>query len=343
MNLRIIIALLTITLFSSCVKDKPKPLPVVDVNLSPARKIYVINEGNFQNGNASVSLFDTGTNLVVEDYFFKQNNTALGDIAQSISKINNEFYIVVNNSNKIVVCNDSLKVVRTITGLTSPRFIQQVSAQKAYVSDLYANAISIIDLNSGTKTGSISCPGNTEQMVLLNNKVYVTNTEKNYLYIINTLTDAIIDSVTIGLNASSLVIDKNDKIWVLISGKFGSTDGMLSRIDPANLSQILGMSFGPGVHPHHLCINGTKDTLFFINEGISYAPVADVYKKVDEFIPKDNKNFYGLAVHPITHDIYASDALDYIQKSNIYIYSSATGAEKRNFKAGFISNGFYFE
>jgi len=343
MKIKIAITLFTFAFLSACVKDKPQPAPVVDINLSPARKIYIVNEGNFQNGNASLSLFDTGTNLVVEDYFFKQNNTALGDIAQSISKINNELYIVVNNSNKIIVCNDSFKVLRTITGLTSPRYIQQVSAQKAYVSDLYANAISIIDLNTGVKTGSIACPGKTEQMVMLNNKVYVTNTEKNYLYVINTLNDAIIDSVVVGLNASSIVIDKNNKIWVLISGKPGSTDGMLSRIDPSNLSAVLGLGFGPGIHPHHLCINGSKDTLFFINEGISYAPIADVYKKVDEFVPKGNKNFYGLGIHPITHDIYASDALDYIQKSNIYIYSSATGAEKRNFKAGFISNGFYFE
>lgn len=343
MKLRIVIIFCVIAFFSACVKDKPQPAAVADVTLSSDKKVYIVNEGNFNAGNASISLYDTGNHSVVEDFYNTQNNTALGDVAQSITKINNEIYIVINNSNKIVVCDQSFKIKRTIGGLTSPRYIQQISNQKAYVSDLYANAISIIDLNSGTKTGSIPCPGKTEQMVMLYNKVYVTNTEKNYLYVINAVTDAIIDSVVIGLNASSIVIDKNDKIWVLVSGKAGSTDGMLSRIDPNNLPAIVGVSFGPGIHPHHLCINSSKDTLFYINEGISYAPVADVYKKVDDFIPKGNKNFYGLGIHPTTHDIYACDVLDYIQKSNVYIYNSSTGAERRHFKTGFISNGFYFE
>lgn len=343
MNLRIIIAFATFILFNACVKDKPQPAPVADVTLSNAKKVYIVNEGNFNAANASISLYDTGNNSVVEDIYYAQNGTALGDVAQSITKINNELYIIVNNSNKIMVCDENFKIKRTIGGLTSPRYIQQVSNQKAYVTDLYANAISIIDLSNGTKTGSISCPGKTEQMVMLYNKVYVTNTEKNYLYIINAITDAIVDSVVIGLNASSLVIDKNDKIWVLVSGKPSSTDGMLSRIDPNNLPSIMGVSFGPGIHPHHLCINSSKDTLFYINDGISYAPVADVYKKVDGFIPSGSKNFYGLGIHPTTHDIYACDALDYIQKSNVYIFNASTGAEKRHFKTGFISNGFYFE
>lgn len=344
MKLNFLIFILSLALFSACVKDKPQPVPAASVNLSTAKKVYIINEGNYMYGNASVSLFDTGNNSVVENYFYAQNSTALGDVAQSITKINNEFYIVVNNSNKIMVCDESFKVKRTISGLTSPRYIQQVSNQKAYVSDLYANAISIINLSTGVKTGSIACYGKTEQMVMLYNKVYVTNTDKNYMYVINAVTDQIIDSVGVGYGAGNIAIDKNDYIWVLTSGFPNTTeDTFLSRFDPNNLhTSMTGVSFGLA-KPTKMCINGTKDTLFYINTtGIGYAPVDNMFNKSENFIPKGTKNFYGIGIHPVTHDIYLSDAMDYVQKSNIYIYSGK-GVQKQTFKAGVNANGFYFE
>ncbi|MBL7918308.1 MAG: hypothetical protein JNM96_07905 [Bacteroidia bacterium] len=169
-TVKIILAIIVVA-FASCVKDKPNKTVPTTVNLSAGKKVFIINEGNFMNANASVSLYDTGNESVVENYFYAQNNSALGDVAQSINKINNDYYIVVNNSGKIVVCNEYFVVRRNISGLTSPRYIIPVSNQKAYVSDLYANAISIIDLNKGTKTGSIPCGGWTEKMVMLYNKV----------------------------------------------------------------------------------------------------------------------------------------------------------------------------
>ncbi|MFO0357939.1 MAG: DUF5074 domain-containing protein [Sphingobacteriaceae bacterium] len=326
--------------FTACVKDKPTPITSDTIILSNSKKVYVINEGNFMNNNASVSLFDTGNNSVVENYYNAQNNAALGDVAQSISKINNNYYIVVNNSNKIVVVDEKFKLKRSITGLTSPRYIQQVSNQKAYVSDLYANAISIIDLNNGVKTGSISLNGWTEKMVMLYNKVFVTNMNKNYVYVINAVNDQITDSVFVGKNAGSIECDKNDKLWVLGSGN--SSNGFLTRIDPLNLSTST-FSFTSSDSPHNLCINGSKDTLFYLNNGIFKMGIAELNLPSAAFIPKGTKNYYGLGVHPTTHDIYASDALDYIQRSNIYIYNANNGTQKHTFKAGINANGFYFE
>lgn len=338
MSLRTIIPILSLALLSACVKDKPQPAAASTVNLSTAKKVYIVNEGNFMNGNASVSLFDTGTNTAIENYFYTQNNTALGDVAQSITKINNEFYIVVNNSNKIVVCDENFKVKRTISGLTSPRYIQQVSNQKAYVSDLYANSISIIDLNTGTKTGTISCPGKTEQMVMLYNKVYVTNYDRDKVFVINASNNIIEDSIYVGYKASTLVIDKNDKIWVPSEEASVIPIYKIKRINPIDLSIEKDLNLSN--MPSHLCINGTKDTLVFLYNGVYKMPIdgSSLIKTVEN----GTKNFYGLGVHPITHDIYVSDALDYIQKSNIYIYSSK-GIQKQTFKAGINANGFYFE
>ena len=60
------------------------------------------------------------------------------------------------------------------------------------------------------------------------------------------------------------------------------------------------------------------------------------------FISGNGHTFYGLAVNDKNNDIYISDAIDYIQKSTIMVYSSA-GAQQTTFKAGINASGFYFE
>ena len=146
-----------IPLFFSCIKDKPQDSIQPQVQLSTAKKVYIINEGNFGSGNASVSLYDTGNDALIENFYQTQNTIlpTLGDVAQSLSFINDKFYLVVNNSGKISVCDNQFKKITQITNLSSPRYLLPVTNQKAYVSDYNANAISIIDLNSNLKTGSI--------------------------------------------------------------------------------------------------------------------------------------------------------------------------------------------
>ena len=114
-----------IPLFISCVKDKPQDVIQPVIQLTSAKKVYVINEGNFGSGNASVSLFDTGNNTVIENFYQTQNSSSplVGDVAQSLSNINSKFYLVVNNSGKIIVCDAQFKKVTQITNLSSPRYI----------------------------------------------------------------------------------------------------------------------------------------------------------------------------------------------------------------------------
>ncbi|MBA3679638.1 MAG: hypothetical protein H0W73_00390 [Bacteroidetes bacterium] len=329
---------------SSCVKDKPQNTIQPQVQLTNAKKVYVINEGVFPNGNAEVSLFDTGNDAVIEKFYANQNsNAALGDVAQSMNYFNNRFYIVVNNSHKIIVCDQDFKKIGQITSLSSPRYILPVTNQKAYVSDLYANAINIIDLNTNTKTGSIPCPGWTEEMVLIYNKVFVTNVRKDYVYIINTINDTKIDSINAGLNAGSIVIDKNDKVWILSTGdNQNSISGKLTRINAVTNQVETSFTFGSTESPGTLKLNKTKDTLYFLKGGIYRMAITDANLPASEFISKGTKNFYGLGINPNDHTIYAADALDFNSRSNIYIYNS-NGSAKKNFKAGLNSNGFYFE
>ena len=172
-----IIIIITST-FWSCVKDEPQAPTTTTATINSTNKVLVSNEGSFGNipGNASISLYDASSGAVVEDYFKQQNpTTILGDICQSITKYNNNYYVVVNNSHKIeVVSAYDFKKTTTIAGFNSPRYMLPITYNKAYVSDLFARSIQIINLNTNTITGSIPTYSNTEQMVLIYNKAFVT-------------------------------------------------------------------------------------------------------------------------------------------------------------------------
>lgn len=335
----------TLILLSACVKDKPQDTIQPQVQLTTAKKVYIVNEGNFGSANASVSLYDMGNDAVVDNIYKVQNSTnpSIGDVAQSLSFINNKFYLVVNNSGKIIVCDNQFKRLTQITNLSSPRYILQITNQKAYVSDYNANSVSIIDLNSNTKTGSISCKGWTEKMAIIYNKAFITNMNSNYIYVVNTINDLITDSIYVGVNAGSLVIDKNDKLWVLSSGNsINAVSGSLTRINTITNQIETTFNFPANNFPKNLCVNKTKDTLYYINKGIYKMPIYALTIPATEFIVYGNKNFYGLDINPANSFIYAADAIDYVQKSNIYIYD-ANGNLTKNFKAGINANGFYFE
>ena len=60
------------------------------------------------------------------------------------------------------------------------------------------------------------------------------------------------------------------------------------------------------------------------------------------FISSSSNNFYGLDISDKDYNIYVSDAIDYIQKSSVIVYSPS-GQLRTSFKAGINASGFYFE
>jgi hypothetical protein len=326
-------------LLTACVRDKPQ-IPEPQVLPQSGQRIFVINEGNFGSGNGSVSLYDPLSGAVVEDVYKLQNNAELGDVVQSMTYYNSKFYVVVNNSGRIVVCNSDFKKSGQISGLASPRYLLPVSSQKAYVSDLASNFIHIVDLASNTETGKIMLSGWTEKMIMLYNTVFVTNITRDKVYAINAITDELTDSLFVGKGATSLVIDRKNKIWVLSPGdKTTATKARLTRIDPLSKT-IENASELPDYGASYLCSNPGGDTLYFINEGIRRIAIAD--EVVTQISSAGSKSFYGLGFNPADGRIYASDAVDYSQRSNIYVYKT-DGTQEKVFKAGVCANGFYFE
>lgn len=153
-------------------------------------------------------------------------------------------WIVVNNSHVIFAIDvDTFKEVGRITNFTSPRYIHFLSDEKAYVTQLWDNRIFIVNPERYEITGYIECPGmtmesgSTEQMVQYGKYVYVNCwSYQNRILKIDSETDEVVGELTVGIQPTSLVMDKNNKMWTITDGGYeGSPYGYeapsLYRID----------------------------------------------------------------------------------------------------------------
>lgn len=339
--MKINICLLLILVMFSCKKEKDtvpeKPFE------AKSGGVYISHEGNFGSSNATISYYNPDDGTVFQDVFTNANNTALGDICQSMTIINNRLYLVINNSGKIEVCDPyTMKRTATISGLTSPRYITYAGNSKAYVSDTYSNNISIINLNNNSVSGTINLNGWTEQMLLNNNSVFITNVQSDYLYVADVTTDVITDSIFISKGGSYIAEDKNGKLWVLCGGDYLHTyEAALYKIDPVLFTVESRFDFTAADAPSRLAFNKTSDTLFFLNNGVFRMSINDGGLPSSPFIQSSGNVFYGLAVDKNKNEIYVSDAIDFVQKGKIYRYDM-NGVEKNKFTAGIIPGDFLF-
>ena len=350
--------LYTLLVFSilSCEKEEFKP---EKYNLTTSG-VFICNEGNYMSSNASLSYFNLADKTMNNNLFYSANGYPLGDVAQSMAIIDSIGYIVINNSGKIYAINiNTFKYLGVIEGLQSPRNILVINKNKAYVSSLYSKEITIIDPSALQIIGSINAGKTSEQMILWNNSVFVTNwSYNNTVQKINSETDEIVGEAVIAKQPNSLVVDHNQKLWVLCDGgyegsSYGQDTAALCRLDAATLSLEKTIRFSKLTDsPSRLSINTSGDTLFFINgnwemsnaeyEGVYAMSVLEESLPLKPLVAQNGKNFYGLVVDPSEGLLYVSDVVDYMQRGWIYRYRTS-GIKVDSFQVGITPSYFCFK
>lgn len=314
--------------------------------------LFITHEGNFQYGNATLSYYDPEKKMVENEVFRRANAFKLGDVAQSMTIRNGIGWVVVNNSHVIFAIDiDTFKEVGRITNLTSPRYIHFLSDDKAYVTQLWDNRIFIVDPKCYEVTGYIECPGmtmetgSTEQMVQYGKYVYVNCwSYQNRILKIDTQTDRVVDELVVGIQPTSLVLDKNGKMWTITDGGYeGSPYGYeapaLCQIDAETFTVEKRFEFRLGDSPSEVQLNGGRDTLYWINDDIWRMPVDAERVPVRPFLERRDTKFYGLTVNPRNGDVYVADAIDYQQQGIVYRYT-AEGDPVDRFYVGITPGAF---
>lgn len=328
-----------------CIKYGAPALERFDTGSSSG--VFVLCEGNFMYGNASLGYYDTATGEVQNNIFFRANGARLGDVAQSVTLYEGLLYVVVNNSGVVYVMNpDTFEVQGIIRNLVSPRYIHFVSDEKAYITDLYSGKITIVNPQTLAVTGTIDTGAHksTERMAQWGRYLFVACwSYDDKVLVIDTQTDEIVREIGVGKQPDSVVADCNGKVWCLSNGGLAAdAQPTLCRIDAATQSVEHTFLLPQGSAPAKLCTDAEGRTLYFLNEGVWAMSVDAEQLPAKPIVESRGTIYYGLAVEPRTGEIYVADAIDYVQAGTVYRYSRE-GELLDSFKAGVIPGAFCFK
>lgn len=310
--------------------------------------VFVLNEGTYTFANASLAFYDPEADTVGKRLFYKANGAPIGDVAQSLALINDDLFIVVNNSNYIYKVNaHTLKCDLTqnfkLDNFYSPRFMLPLSPNKAYVTDLMGNEIWIINPQQMTHTGTIAMGKPTETMVKVGSEVYVTNwsnyynnsVENNTVMVVSAENDIKVAEIQVGKEPNGMVVDKNGYVWVLCEGAYWDIDAedpSLWKINPLTKTATCERTFY--YTAMNLAIDPTGTYLYYFDNGDVRRMSVDDPTAEDSFlIPSDGRTLYKIAVNPNNGDIYVTDAKNYMVNGSVYRYSS-DGLLLSDFSAG---------
>jgi len=313
---------LLLILFVSCSK-LPENIPS---GYTFGGGVYILNEGNFRAGNGSLSFYSYDSSKIFNDLFYKKNSRPLGDTPNSMVINSDKAYIVVNNSGKIeVIDRSTLESKATISGLISPRNMKIVSDTKAYVSSIYSDSVAIVNLYSNSISGYINLGKSSESIVISGNNAYISNwMGGKKIMVVNTLIDKVVDSVEVGIEPESMVLDNNKMLWVLCNGGWTRQNfAELDAIDTYTNHVYKKFVFSTKeASPSCLQIDGFGQTLFYLDNGVRKMDINDGVLPTTTLISQSGNYFYKIGINPVNSDIFITDAVDYIQKGYLLIYKN---------------------
>ncbi len=339
-------------IFAACKKDGPNKacctLPVHD-----SENVYIICEGQYQVGDASLYLYNLKKDSVYGDIYKAVNGQALGDIFQSMQLIGNNFFLCINNSNKIVIINRTSWALQGTIGIPQPRYIVALSDTLAYVSTLYSKNIYIINPQTLSIKNTIALPTkNAEGMLAYNNSVYTSSwdTSTKNVYGINPAGNNIFQTIPVaGYAPQQILVDNEKKLWVLSGDAPQNRIAAITQIDPSSGQILRSFTFPATANPTTAVMH--NDTLYFIeanyNGGTQYNGVYrmnihDVALPTQAFIPaQQNQYFYALDIDPLGN-IYVGDPKGFNQNGTVYIYHT-NGSLYRQFSVGKGPGHFVFD
>ena len=355
-----ILSVLIVAFFTACRTDEPVLLPsktpVTDETTnSEVVGFYLLNEGNMGSNKATLDYFDFTTGIYTKNMYAATNPqvvSELGDVGNDLQIYGNKLYAVLNTSGFVEVMDATTAKHIGMIEIPNCRYITFYNG-KAYVSS-YAGPVELsnntqvgyvaeIDTASLQITRTVHVGYQPEEMAIVNGTLYVANSG-GYMYpeydntvsviCLQTFTET--QKVEVGINLHRLKSDNKGNLYISSRGNYTDIASCLYILNTNTLQVDKKLN----IPVSNLCIVG--DSAYVIssefnflsgNTNIEYALINTSTQNIEanNFITDRTETAikmpYGIAVHPITRDIYITDAKSYIIPGTVYCYSK-TGKRK---------------
>ena len=299
---------------------------------------YILNRGNYNANNASISYFDVAANKLTPNYYQSVNGKALGSDAEQMFVYGSKIYVSVTSSNRIAVLDMTGKEIKEFTPKTSAgepvnhRCFTALDG-KVYVSYFYSSSVAVLDtasleLEKEISLGTVKDKDGKEssrypeQLTVANGKVYVALSEYGagkYVAVIDPVSAKVEKEIEVVVNPTNLAASSKGDVYVISMGNYGDIKNTLQRIDASGNVTTLG--------------NGSKMSLVNDKLYVAYAQYGDptptfkMYDALTGTVESENlisdgttlSNPNSIDVDPLTGNIFISNA-PYGETGTMYIF-----------------------
>lgn len=317
----LLLAIFATLFITSCEKEPSGPEITFD------QKVLIINEGNFTEHSASLSLFDEKTMSITNRVYETANGISIGaSIVSGTISPAKEAYLVCNNPDKIDIVDATTgKLKSTITNsLASPRNMI-FAGDRLFVTnwdydhvvndfgwwEFNKSYIAVYNATTGAFIKKIPAGTDAEGIAMLGTRLFVAVKEGVRVFDISredypVITTIRAQGVTGG--AKHLIFDNTYKLWASFPDK-----GIV-RIDPTNLIADKVVEVPVDYMGGFITTggNGSKIYTFTTIYDNNYNAVsASIYSveavsgNVTEVLK--GTNFYGVGVSPSTGNIFTAE------------------------------------
>lgn len=341
-TIRTSVTLLLLSLAAACTKE-PDPVPVAGAG----RRVYVVCEGAYGSGNSALTLYNADSNNVVTDAFRSVNGRELGDVFQSMIRLQSGNYLLcVNNSDRVYRIDGTTLLQNGSLPIRQPRYALELPNRDVVITTMYSRKAFIIDAAAMLIKDSILLPyENPEGLAMAGGRLWICpwDTACRAVYPYNPATKSVGAPVALpGAAPQAALTDKEGMLWVLSGNNYKRVESWLTRIDPTTGAVLKQFRFGTA-DPVRPVLNPAGDSLYFIEvsykggtqaNGIFRMGIHDASLPTVAFIPAIGlQYFWGVGIDPHSNEIYVSDPLGFTQQGRVVVYGM-DGVARRNFISG---------
>lgn len=368
--------LLFAALFSSCRQEEvihgSSSSNVGKPVYSEIEGFYLLNEGNMGLNKSSLDYYDATTATYHRNIYAERNPNVvkeLGDVGNDLQIYGSKLYAVINCSHKMEVMNadDATRVVkidipncRYVVGHKGYVYVSSYVGPVQIDPTAPKGAVFKVDTLTMNVVGNVEVGYQPEEMSVIGNKLYVANSGgyrignyENTVSVIDLDKFEVCDVLELeGVqNLHRMDVDSKGRLWVSSRGDYYGSVSTLVVVDPQSRKILKNMNIPVSnmwVDDDVAYIISSEYSKVTETEEITYAKVDMLNMEIlsrqliTDGTDKKIKIPYGIAVNPVTKDIYITDAKSYVVSGTLYCFDK-NGVKLWQQTAGQIPNSFAFK
>ncbi|MCC8153579.1 MAG: hypothetical protein LIP01_04820, partial [Tannerellaceae bacterium] len=314
---------------------------------------YVLNRGNWKENNASIGYMDMLTGEYTTNFYKKVNGNDLGDSAQDIIRYGSKLYVTVSTSNRLLVLDETGKLLKEHRPLTTagedvqPRYLTAHDGH-VYVSYFYGHAVAKLDTVDLEIKATVPVGTYPEQIKVSSNKLYVANSgygSENTLSVIDLTSFQEEKKIEVVINPSLIEVDEQGDLFVISMGDYVDIKNTLQKIHiSSGVVETIGNATIMCLHNNDLYTVYAQwgetqiEALGFVKFDTKTGTASDT-----NFIKDGTEiaNPNSIDVDPSSGEIYIAD-YDYAATNDIYIFGSDGKLHKKLDTEGYYTGKVLF-